>query len=127
VEAASGVAEVMARNRALTEPERLQLDRDAALREVLTCTAGLHELSARTERAIRELASRRLAPILEAADALVVAGQELEAIDRRLDTHVQVHADCLHPRPCWGYRVLQVRRRHVQRQWDRAYRRLAGG
>lgn len=117
---------MIAEMRAYTDEMRLS-DRDAALREVMTCTAGLHELSARTEQAIRDLTMHRLAPILEAADALVLAGQELEAIDRRLDTHVQMHAECLHPRPCWGYRVLQIRRKRFQRAWDRAWRRLAGG
>jgi hypothetical protein len=120
------VAEVIVQ-RALTAAERLQMDRDAALREVLTCTAGLHELSHRTEQPIRDLMLARMAPILAAADALVQVGQELESLDRRLDNHVAMHADCLHPRPCWGYRVLQIRRRRLQRQWDRAYRRLAGG
>jgi hypothetical protein len=113
--------------RILTDAERIQMDRDAALREVLTCTAGLYGLSARTEQDIRDAILRRLAPIVEAADALVVAGLELEAIDRRLDTHVQMHLGCLHPRPCWGYRVLQIRRKRHQRTWDRAFRRLAGG
>jgi hypothetical protein len=113
--------------RPLTDAERHQLDRDAAIREVLTCTAGLVGLSHRTEQTIRDAAMRRLLPIVEAADALVSAGIELEAIDRRLDNHVSQHLGCLHPRPCWGYRVLQIRRRDFQRNWDRAYRRLAGG
>jgi hypothetical protein len=113
--------------RILTASERLQMDRDAAIREVATTTAGLHGLSPRAEADIGSLLGARLLPILEAADALVVAMQELEALERRLDHHVQVHADCLHPRPCWGYRVLQIRRRALQRNRDRAWRRLAGG
>lgn len=118
---------MIAEHRTFTAADRLQLDRDAAVREVQTCTAGLHHLSPGTEQAIRDLMLARLAPILAAADALVIAGQELEAIDRRLNNHVEQHTDCVHPRPCWGYRVLQVRRRRFQRSWDRAYRRLAGG
>lgn len=118
---------MIAEQRVYTAAERLQLDRDAAIREVATTTAGLHGLSPRTEGDIRSLLGARLVPILDAADDLVDAGQELERIDRRLDHHVQMHEDCLHPRPCWNYRTLQVRRRRAQRNWDRAYRRLAGG
>jgi hypothetical protein len=117
---------VAARDEVYTDEQRVS-DRDAAVREVLTCTAGLVGLTARGEQDVRDLLSRRLAPILEAADALVEAAQELEALDRRLDNHVAIHADCLHPRPCWGYRVLQIRRRRCQRNCDRAWRRLAGG
>lgn len=117
----------MVAERIYTAAQRLQLDRDAAIREVATTTAGLHGLSPRTEQEIRSLLGARLLPILDAADALVEAGQELEAIDRRLANHLELHADCIHPRPCWGYRVLQLRRREKQRAWDRAWRRLAGG
>lgn len=117
----------MIAERILTAPERLQMDRDAAIRELAMTTAGLHGLSPRTERDIRSLLGARLLPILDAADALVEAGQELEAIDRRLENHLQMHVNCIHPRPCWAYRALQIRRRRCQRTWDRAWRRLAGG
>lgn len=118
---------MIAQQRILSDLDRLQMDRDAAVREVLTCTAGLHELSARTEHDVRLALLYRIEPILEAADALVVAGQELEAIDRRLDTHVGRCRSCPGPHGCWQLGVLRRRHSLLLRNWDRAYRRLVGG
>lgn len=111
---------------AYTDDQRLA-DRDAAVREVLTTTAGLVGLSARHEQDIRTAVMRHVEPILHLADDAVAALQELEAIDRRLDNHVQMCGCWQTDRPCLQRRVLQIRRRKLQGRSDAAYRALLRG
>lgn len=118
---------MIAEQRILTEPERLQLDRDAALREVLTCTAGLHGLSPVGERDVSKAVLHHIEPILQLADAATVARLELEAIDGRMDRHVQGHPGCSLETPCLPFRVLQIRREKLWRAWATAYRALIRG
>lgn len=108
--------------------EQFRTDRDAAVREVLTCTAGLHGLPHQAERDIRAAVMRHVDPILDLADAAVAARLELEAIERRLDTHVrEMHPDCSANRDCLTYRVQQIRRKRLQQQYDVAFVALLKG
>jgi hypothetical protein len=105
-------------------------DRDAALREVLTCTAGLVGLSHRGEADIRRAAMRAIEPILELADHATVARLELEAIEGRMDRHVRGpdgHEGCSLDKPCLRFKVLQIRREKCWRAWAGAYRALLEG
>src|SRR5205085_2761141 len=102
-------------------------DRDAALREVLTCTAGLVGLSHRGEADIRSATMRAIEPILELADHATVARLELEAIEGRMDRHVRGHEGCTLDRPCIRFEVLQIRRDKFWRAWALAFRALLEG
>ena len=110
-------------------PESYRLaDRGHAIRELVSQTVGHAGLPHRAEQDLREVLVAQIEPILAAADSAVAARAELEAIDRRLDNHVRhVHPRCAATRPCWIYRVLQIRRARLQRQADRQFRRLLGG
>lgn len=106
----------------------LQADRDDALAEVMTYTCGRYDLPADAERDIRGAAMRLIEPILQLADHATVARVELEAIDRRLDNHVQHdHPECTAQRRCWRYTMLQIRRRKLQAAYDAAFRDLLRG
>lgn len=114
--------------RAYTAAEAIQMDRDSALHEALTYTAGQQGLTHQAERDIRAATMRHVDLILDLADAAVAARLELEAIDRRLDTHVrELHVGCTAERPCPRYRVMQIRHRRLQARYDAAYRALARG
>lgn len=105
-------------------------DRDAALREVLTCTAGLVGLSHRGEADIRSAVMRHIEPILELADHATVARLGLEVIEGRMDRHVRGpdgHIGCSAEEPCIRFRVLQIRREKCWRAWAQAYRALLEG
>jgi len=110
-----------------TDDMRLS-DRDAAVRELLTCTAGLVGLSHRGERDIRSAVMRHVDVLLELADHATVARLELEAIESRMDVHVrQAHIGCTKDRECRRFRVLQRRRDTLWNAWAAAYRALMGG
>ena len=109
-----------------TEHQRAS-DRDAALREVMTCTAGLVGLSHAGERDIRSASMRLIEPILELADSATAARLEVEAIERRMDLHVRGHEGCSVRRPCPRFRVLQIRRERLWDTWAVAYRALLRG
>lgn len=113
--------------RVLTEPERLQLDRSDAISEVLTYTVGQHGLSHAGESAIREAVMRLFEPILDLADHATAARLELEAIEGRMDRHVQGHRGCTVEAPCLQFRVLRIRREKLWRAWASAYRALVRG
>ena len=118
---------MIATQRVITEADRLQLDRDAALREVLTCTAGLVGLSHAGESSIREAVMRLVEPILELADDATAARLEYEAIDGQMDRHVRGHQGCTRDQPCLRFRVLQIRRERLWKTWSAAYRALVRG
>lgn len=102
-------------------------DRERALFEVLTCTAGLVGLSHRGEADIRSAMMRTIEPILELADYATVARLELEAIEGRMDRHVHDHEGCTADRLCLRFKVLQIRRDKHWRAWAAAYRALLEG
>lgn len=114
--------------RALTAAEAIQMDRSSALNEALTYTAGQQGLTHQAERDIRAATMRHVDLILDLADAAVAARLELEAIDRRLDTHVrELHVGCTANRECFRFYVLQVRYRRLQRAYDAAFVALKRG
>jgi hypothetical protein len=118
---------VIAEQLIYTEDQRLS-DRDAALRDVLTCTAGLVGLSHRGEADIRVAVMRHVDVLLDLADHATVARLELEAIESRMDVHVrQAHVGCSADSECRRWRVLQRRRNTLWNAWAAAYRALVGG
>lgn len=119
---------MIAAMRPYSADERRQLDRDAALHEVLAFTAGSSGLSHRGEQDIRSAVMRLIEPILQLADHATSARLELEAIERRMDIHVRVdHPTCTCSRACWSWRVLQLRRDKLWLAWATAYRALVRG
>lgn len=109
-------------------PEEMRaVERDQAVHELRAWTVGASGLDHRAESDIWRTFMRSLQPLLQLADDAVAARVELDAIDRRLDLHVQTHPTCRAGLTCRSYHVLQARRQRLQAAWDRAYIRLAKG
>lgn len=113
--------------RTFTVVERRQLDRSHAARELVSTIAAGADLPLDAEMDLRVALWRRLDPILEAADDVVAAKAELDALDRRLDAHARTHRPCAQGLTCWTYGELQKRRARLQARSDRAVIRLLGG
>lgn len=104
-------------------------DRDYYLRELVAAVVGQAGLSPQAEQDLRRALHARIRPLLDLADSAVAALVELEAVDRRLDRHVQTHDLCLigAVQGCWAWRDLQRTRERLQRRADREMRALWGG
>lgn len=103
-------------------------ERDYYLRELISAVVGQAGLSPPAENEMRRALRARLDPLLDLADSAVAARVELEAVDRRLDRHVQTHDLCRIGvvQGCWAWRNLQITRERLQRRADREMRRLIG-
>lgn len=103
-------------------------DRDYYLRELIAAVVGQAGLSPQAESEMRRALRARLDPLLDLADSAVAARVELEAVDRRLDRHVQTHDLCRIGvvQGCWAWRNLQITPERLQRRADREMRRLMG-
>lgn len=99
------------------------------LRELVAAVVGQSGLSHHAEMDLRRALIARIRPLLDLADSAVAALVELEAVDRRLDRHVQTHDLCLigAVQGCWAWRDLQRTRERLQRRADREMRALWGG
>jgi hypothetical protein len=104
-------------------------DRAHFLRELVSAVVGNAGLSHQAEQEMRRALTARLDPILELADSAVAARVELEAVDRRLDRHVQTHDLCQIGvvQGCWVLADLQRTRERLHRRSDRALHALLGG
>jgi hypothetical protein len=104
-------------------------DRAHYLRELVSAVVGNAGLSHEAEQEMRRALTARLDPILSLADSAVAARVELEAVDRRLDRHVQTHDLCRigAVQVCWVLADLQRTRERLQRRADREMRALWGG
>lgn len=112
----------------LTYPDRQRaMNRQHAVSELLADVAGQAGLSPCLEQDVRSATMRLLDPILTAADGLVAAGVELEAMDGRIDRHIRTHLGCSLDVPCARVEGLKRDRARLQRVWDRRFRKLAGG
>lgn len=116
---------MIAERQVLTADERRMIDRGHLISEALSLTTS--GLPSRAEQDIRTVVMHHLDLLLSLADSATVARLELEAIDRRLDTHVQRCRECVPLEPCPTYRLHQVRRRRLQDTSDRAMRALLRG
>ena len=107
----------------------LQTTRDHYLRELVSAVVGNAGLSHEAEQDLRRALTARLDPVLALADSAVAARVELEAVDRRLDRHVQTHDLCRigAVQACWVLADLQRTRERLQRRADREMRALMGG
>lgn len=103
--------------------------RDHYVRELVSLVVGNAGLSHRAEMDLRRALTARLHPILDLADSAVAALVELEAVDRRLDRHVQTHDLCRigAVQACWVLADLQRTRERLQRRADREMRALLWG
>lgn len=111
----------------LTPDQHRQRDRDSALADVIRLTVSEMGLPADVEPDYWQAVRVRLETLLELADAAVAARLEYEALDRRIDRHVQGHYLCPCNRTCEVYSRLNARLRHLQRRADRAVQILLGG
>lgn len=104
-------------------------DRAHFLRELVSAVVGNAGLSHEAEQEMRRALTARLDPVLALADSAVAARVELEAVDRRLDRHVQTHDLCRIGvvQGCWVLTDLQRTRERLQRRADREMRALIGG
>ena len=104
-------------------------DRAYYLRELVAAVVGNAGLSHEAEQEMRRALTARLDPILSLADSAVAARVELEAVERRLDRHVQTHDLCVIGvvQGCWALTDLQRTRERLQRRADREMRALMGG
>ena len=118
---------MIASQRILTADERRLMDRGHALHQLVSLTEGIDSLSHRAEHDIRAVTAQHLDEVLGLADSATVARLELEAIDRRLDNHVQAHEGCSLDGPCWKFGTIQARRLRLQEAYDAAYRALVRG
>lgn len=103
--------------------------RDHYVRELVSLVVGNAGLSHEAEQEMRRALTARLDPVLALADSAVAARVELEAVDRRLDRHVQTHDLCRIGvvQGCWVLTDLQRTRERLQRRADREMRALLGG
>ena len=119
-------------------------DRAHYLRELVSAVVGNAGLSHEAEQEMRRALTARLDPVLALADSAVAARVELEAVERRLQRHVQTHDLCrlgidqmtwedsgrpvvVRVQPCWVQRDLQRDIERLQRRADREMRALIGG
>lgn len=104
-------------------------DRAHFLRELVSAVVGNAGLSHEAEQEMRRALTARLDPVLALADSAVAARVELEAVDRRLDRHVQTHDLCRIGvvQGCWVLTDLQRTRERLQRRADREMRALLWG
>lgn len=119
-------------------------DRAYYLRELVSAVVGNSGLSPAGERDLRRALTARIDPLLELADSAVAARAELEAVERRLQRHVETHDLCrlgidqmvwqesgrpvvVRVQPCWVQRDLTRDIERLQRAADRALRALMGG
>ena len=118
--------------------------RDHYLRELVSLVVGNAGLSHEAEQEMRRALTARLDPILELADSAVAARVELEAVERRLQRHIETHDLCrlgidqmrwvdsgrpvvVRVQPCWVQRDIKRSLEQLQRRADREMRALLGG
>lgn len=111
------------------EYRTIETTREHYVRELVGLVVGQAGLSHRAEMDLRRALTARMRPLLDLADSAVAALVELEAVDRRLDRHVQTHDLCRIGivQGCWAWRNLQISRERLQRRADREMRALWGG
>jgi chemotaxis protein histidine kinase CheA len=119
-------------------------DRAHFLRELVSAVVGNAGLSHQAEQEMRRALTARLDPILELADSAVAARVELEAVERRLQRHIETHDLCrlgidqmrwvdsgrpvvVRVQPCWVQRDIKRSLEQLQRRADREMRALLGG
>ena len=111
------------------EYRTIETTREHYVRELVGLVVGQAGLSHRAEMDLRRALTARMRPLLDLADSAVAALVELEAVDRRLDRHVQTHRLCaLNPEGgCRAWNDLRRTREQLQRRADREMRALWGG
>jgi chemotaxis protein histidine kinase CheA len=119
-------------------------DRAHYLRELVSAVVGNAGLSHQAEQEMRRALTAHLDPILELADSAIAARVELEAVERRLQRHVETHDLCrlgidqmrwedsgrpvvVRVQPCWVQRDIKRSLEQLQRRADREMRALLGG
>lgn len=107
----------------------IRTTRDHLVRDLVSLIVSEAGLSPQAEQEMRRALTARLDPVLALADSAVAARVELEAVDRRLDRHVQTHDLCRIGvvQGCWALADLQRTRERLQRRADREMHALLGG
>lgn len=111
----------------ISPADRLALERDSAVHEVLRLTTEAAGLEGNVESDIHRAARKLIDPILQLADDVVAAQAELQGIERRLTAHWPTCPTCQPGGTCWTYHELQARRDDLQARCDRAMLALLGG
>lgn len=118
--------------------------RDHYVRELVSLVVGNAGLSHRAEMDLRRALTARIDPLLDLADCAVAARVELEAVEKRLQRHIETHDLCrlgidqmvwqdsgrpvvVRVQPCWVQRDIRRQVERLQRVADREMRRLLGG
>lgn len=122
----------------------VETDRAYYLRELVSAVVGQAGLSPAAESEMRRALTARIDPLLDLADCAVAARVELEAVEKRLQRHIETHDLCrlgidqmvwqdsgrpvvVRVQPCWVQRDIRRQVERLQRVADREMRRLLGG
>lgn len=95
-----------------------------AVADVIAGTVHAVGLDQHAERYLFAALGDRIEQLLDAADATVAATVEVQALERRLDQHVQTHVTCARAARCTGQRTIKQALAEATARRDTRFRAL---